>query len=376
VTRPGHWPSQHGLLLLRAALLDGRAAERAWRTALATIDLDTLDPGSLRLLPLAQRNVMRLGLDDPWADRIRGVHRYWWANNQLLLRECGRAVTVLAGAGIPTLVLKGAAVGPTYYGDVGLRPMTDFDILVGRADVPGALGVLARAGWSPEKRVDDACLRLLHGVSLHDGAGRTLDLHWAIHEDDVRPDADAAAWRGAVPVEVAGAQTHMLAPASLLVHALSSGAKWAGDPAVRWVPDATLIIRRGDVDWDAFLVEARARRFVVRLRASLAYLAAALSVQVPPGVLAQLEAADAPLFERLEQQVRTRRHRVLGELPRYWFNWARSSPAPLRELADFPNYLRSAWDLPSARSVPLAAARRAMWRAATRSSIASRTTSQ
>jgi hypothetical protein len=325
-------------------------------------EIEALDPGAARLLPLAQRNIRRLGLEDPWADRARGVYRYWWAHNQLLVSLCARAQGELHDAGLQTLLLKGVPLALDYYGDPGLRPMSDFDVLVHRRDVYRGLHALSRLGWAPERKVNEACLRLLHGVSMHNSSGQTLDLHWAIHEEDVRPDADDEAWATAVPFHVAGVQALMPAPAPLLVHALAGGAKWAADPAVRWVADATLIIRRGDVDWDAFVYEVVRRRFVVRVRACIAYLRAALDVQIPASVTARLEAAPVSVFERLEHQLRTRTHRRLGELPRYWFGWARTGPHAWRDIPGFTRYLACTWDLPAVGEVPHAAVSRAAQR--------------
>ena len=364
MSRPGHWPSPTALWILRAALLDGEASDRAWRHVATTADIDTIDPDAARLLPLLQPKAERLGVENPWRDRVRGVYRYWWAHDQLLIRDCARAVAELEGVGISTLVLKGVPLVLVYYGDPGLRPMSDIDVLVRPEASQRALRTLAGLGWLPERRVDDLYLRYLHGVSLHDSSGRTLDLHWSIHEEDVRAGADDDAWTTAVPIDVAGVPTRMLAPASLLVHALASGAKWAADPAARWLPDATLIVRRGDVDWDAFISEVGRRRFVVRTRSCLKYLRLALGVRVPEDVAVRLGGLPVSDFERLEHQIRTHNHARLGELPRYWLAWARTSPHSWRDVAGFARYLRCAWDLPSPIAVPRAAAARALWRLA------------
>ena len=209
-------------------------------------------------------------------------------------------------------------------------------------------------------------MRALHGVSLHRAADRTIDLHWAIHEDDVRPDADEAVWQTALPFAFGGTNSLMPAPATLLMHALAGGAKWAADPQVRWLADATVIIRRGDVDWDAFVDDVERRRFVVRVRSCLAYLRVALGVTVPSSVEKRLDALPVSRFQRIEHRVRTQPQPLLGELPRYWLAWVRSSPNAWQDLAGFGSYLRSTWDLPSWGSLPAAATRRVLWRLRTR----------
>jgi hypothetical protein len=333
---------------------------RTWEELLPRFDLDSLDEGSTRLVPLLERNLRRHGLKNPWEDRMRGVYRYWWAHNQLLLRRLGALLAALEAANVATLVLKGAALSARYYGDPGLRPMNDADVLVPRARVGDVLPLAGRLGLTPEARVDEGFVRLRHGVSLRDAAGNTLDLHWAIHEDDCRPGADAHAWETAVPVEVAGVSTRILAPAPLLLHACAHGAKWATDPGLRWIADAMVIIRGGDVVWEDVVREAADRRFVVRIRSCLAYLRAALGAPVPGEVMARLSAAPVTLFERLEHQVRVRRHDRLGELPRYWFGYlrARDGQGDVDALG-FARYLQYAWGLEGIGDVPNAAVRRA-----------------
>ncbi len=363
MSRPGHWPSPEGLQVLRIALLEGEPVERGWRGLRPRFDLDRLDEGSTRLIPLLERNLRRHGLENPWSDRMRGVYRYWWAHNQLLLGRLGVLLRALDMEAVPTLVLKGVGVSARYYGDAGLRPMNDADLMVPRTRVRQVLDLSAGLGLTPEARVDEQFMRMRHGVSLRDAGGSTIDLHWAIHEDDCRPGIDDRAWETAVPVEVAGVTTRMLAPAPLLLHACAHGSKWAADPGIRWVADSTLIISAGDIDWDALVREAQERRFVVRVRSCLSYLRSALGAPVPAHVLQRLAEAPVSLFERIEYQVRVRRHERLGELPRYWFAYLRTSDEGRgRDPLAFGRYLQYAWGLESVRAVPAAAARRAIAR--------------
>jgi hypothetical protein len=60
-TEYGCWPNEPQRLLLQAALLDGDRASTASRAWCARIDLDLLDAGSLRLLPLLYRAMTARG---------------------------------------------------------------------------------------------------------------------------------------------------------------------------------------------------------------------------------------------------------------------------------------------------------------------------
>ena len=64
-SRSGCWPSLQQLLLLRAALWQGAAALAAWSEWADSADLDRIDNGSQRLLPLVYANLHALGLEHP-----------------------------------------------------------------------------------------------------------------------------------------------------------------------------------------------------------------------------------------------------------------------------------------------------------------------
>ena len=66
-------PGKQDTLLLRAALLTGRPALDVFSKWRKTLDLDALDFGSQRVLPLLVNNLRAHGVDDPIMQRFRGV---------------------------------------------------------------------------------------------------------------------------------------------------------------------------------------------------------------------------------------------------------------------------------------------------------------
>ena len=126
------WPSPEQELLLKAGLLQGEQAHRAWGELKARIDPADLDSGSLRLLPLLWHNLaQREGLrEDPSLQAARASYRGTLAENTLLMHHAASFLKELRSAGCPTMLLKGLALVSRYYEHRGLRPMGDFDILV------------------------------------------------------------------------------------------------------------------------------------------------------------------------------------------------------------------------------------------------------
>ena len=142
------WPTRSQTWLLRAALLSGPAALQAWQVWKdQNGDLDRLDSGSRRLLPLLFFNLRANRVSDPQMAPLKALYRQTWYRNQNLFYQIADVLEALRSAGIPTMILKGAALGVLHYGDLGLRPMADFDILVPTAQIEQTYAELGQRGW-------------------------------------------------------------------------------------------------------------------------------------------------------------------------------------------------------------------------------------
>jgi hypothetical protein len=305
--------------LLRAALLAGPAASAAWREWKSRVDVGQLDEGSDRMLPLVGHNLSRLGLEDPMLGMLLGMRRAVWMSNTLRLRETAAVLRLLHGAGVETLLLKGAALANLYYRDRGLRPMADTDVLVPTRQARAAMDVLAKDGWKPVGLTKDArrpelTIPVRHSHGFEHPSGQQVDLHWHVFWEWCAPDDDEDLWRHAVPLEVAGVRSRALGPADQLLHVCVHGARWSEVPPLRWAADALTVIRAPGlaVDWSRLLDQARARGFVPEMRDTLTFLSAALDAPVPPALLASLEAAPASRVDRVSYALRRRRPSLVG----------------------------------------------------------------
>jgi len=304
--RGGFWPNRGQENLLRAALLDGDEALRAWRAWRSEVDIEQLDPGSHRLLALLDRNLKNLAVDDPALPRIKGVYRQFWYRNQLLFHNMVKLVVEFQEAGIPVLVLKGVPLSLLYYRDSGVRPMADFDILIPPDCMNKALDRLRPAGWNPIYYDDfsgltPSYLSFATSHSFRDGERREFDLHWYLFPFCPGSGCDRGLWERAVPLEIQGVSTRTLSAGDHLLHVLVHGAAWNDIPPIRWVADAVTILRDapGPIDWDSVTAEAERHQVVLPLRATLNYLRKTFNAPVPENVLGKLESYRPGKAERL-----------------------------------------------------------------------------
>lgn len=298
----GCWPNAPQRLLLQAALFHderGRAASEAWR---ARIDLDLIDAGSVRLLPLLYRAMIARGESWTHLGRLHGVYRQTWYRNSLLIGRLARLINALEQAGIPTLVLKGVPLALHYYGDAALRPMGDADLLVPSAVAGDVLPTVAAAGWTLRDPDDAWPPRFTASRSFAGPLGLDLDLHWHVLHEALGPDDDRAFWDAAQRIQVGGASTRALRPADQLLHVISHGFRRSTVPPVRWLADATMIVRatEGPFEWARVVERARALRLSRIAGRALAVLRELLDVPVPEETLVALRTPSHSLAERIE----------------------------------------------------------------------------
>ena len=303
-TRTGaFWPAPTQEHLLRAALLRGPAAVRAWETWSAQTALEALDTGSFRLLPLLYENLHAEGVAAPSMDKLKGIYRYHWSKNQVLFHQVAGVLDRLHAAGLQTLVLKGAALATLYYPNPGLRPMGDFDVLVPLHQAAAAAEVLAGAGWAPLlerplRAFTPAYFSIRPGHGFRNAARQECDLHWHVFFQACWPEADAPFWQAARPLAFRGRATLALNPADQLLHLCTHCTLWNPVPSIRWVADAVWLLRAVSVEWDRLVAQARTLGLSLHALETLAYLRGQFEAPVPEAVLAQLRAAPVSNLER------------------------------------------------------------------------------
>jgi hypothetical protein len=313
--------SAEQILALRAALHPGDAGLAAFTEWRRRVDFTAIDAPTLRLVPLIYRNIATLVGTDPILGRMRGVYRRTWVMNELRLAECTRAVAALDAAGIPSVLLKGAAMIVRWIGDPGLRWMGDLDVLVKRAQARGAIALLAAEGWHPvgarAERFGELDLEEQHAAGFRSSSGQELDLHWRALRDGSADAGDQALWERAEGVRLGRWSTHVLAPEDHVYHACAHAATWTAAGRIDWAADAAIILRAvgARFDWNRVVALARGDRLEVPVGALVAFLRDALAIPVPESVTRDLRTRRLAIADRAEFALRRRRPHELGRLP-------------------------------------------------------------
>jgi hypothetical protein len=220
--RPARADGELLLAALRAAR-EPAAAER-----MARFDADDW---ALVLRHAAWHNVQPLlhGRLEPIASLVPSpvmeqLHAAYLASAGKNLRPAGQLAELLGAfdlAGLPVIVLKGAALAECVYGNVAMRGMRDIDVLARTSDLELVHELLTRLGYQQSAPADLVAVQ----ASFHHLPRYTrprslpVEVHWTLElpTSPFRIDLDRL-WERAEPARIAGQETWVLSPEDLLLH--------------------------------------------------------------------------------------------------------------------------------------------------------------
>lgn len=315
---------------------------------------------------LAYRAVMDGGGPEaqPLLGALSNCYMTTLSHNVRLLDELSLVLARFIAQGVESMPLKGAYLASAVYGDPGLRPMVDLDVLVHREAMQDCERELMAVGYAPAfdsrgRNMQFDCV--LPFVKADDRTLR-IEIHWELFPPQRRAHGMHAehAWGFARTVELEGVSTLAMPPEQLLLYLC---AHMASDQhcfeRLIWLCDVAHLLRTHALSWEV-LVKGAAE---YRLRGS-AYLGLLLSSElvgapVPTEVLSEL--APGSFRRRLVQRLAGPPEVARGlpdhakSLLRYVMpdDW-RTSAQLLREKLEPPHAVRGAATGPSSRAADAA----------------------
>jgi hypothetical protein len=283
---------------------------------------------------------------------------------QFVLRSALHRVAEALTAHMPVVLLKGAALGATLYPQPGLRPLSDLDLLVPRAQIPIALQLLAALGYHQKHSViDGADAELAQHVVVYGGPNHTvaIELHWGLIGGDADRRTPAIDWFWKHTVAWQPLATPATTPQPYPVVQLDPTANLlylaahlllqhnSTTPRLIWLYDLHLLLERcGDqIDWQAVIAQARSLGWSGMLHSALGLCHVAFGTPLPPPSTALAESYPALVATRparvAQRQVVWHRLRALQPAARW--HYVRRVVCPSRAYLAwrYPTLQHQAW---------------------------------
>jgi Uncharacterised nucleotidyltransferase len=355
-------PTEEQELLLKAALLQGESAINAWEKWHKLADIDNLDAGSYRLLPLLYKNLVKQGVTHPLINRCKGVYRLTWSKNQLLFNQLLPWLSALEQAGIKATLLKGTALVVDYYQDYGLRVMNDIDIFVHKKDVSKIVEISKNLQIFPQP-VNSYAQKFSHSITLVNNKGLNIDLHWHILGNYLQYEGDQKLLSRTVKTKFYAQEVDTLNPTDHLFHVCTHGTQWLVLEPIYWIADVIMIINSSshNIDWEYLLRLIKENQDNLRFKNIFIYLKDRLNANIPDWVLNELKSSSISYRENLTYQAKTGDYEQGKMLPIIWrlvLKYSYYVRVIFRDiyqlnLVGFMKELQKAWKLEHIYQVPL-----------------------
>lgn len=273
--------SQHEHLLsacLSESSSDFEESVRSWERIQV---IDDIDYASMRLIPYLYKQSLKFKIDLRDKGICKGLYLKSWYTSQV---RSAMPQQELSEQGLlqGSVILKGAALQQTIYlTDPPTRPADDIDLLVSPVNKRSQLSTLIEVGFKLDGPFSaDTVLNLRNSANLIRGASN-VDVHWSIFPICYDPDFN----QRLVARATMGNHGFLIPSATdNLIHALVHGYGSNIIQPIRWVLDAVLLIRSGEIDWPLFKKEVEATGWGPIVSHQLEYLRQAFDISLPEGL--------------------------------------------------------------------------------------------
>ncbi|WP_297525839.1 nucleotidyltransferase family protein [Sulfurovum sp.] len=362
-------PSPDDTLLLKAILLPQKEAIEAWETWLRIVNVDTLEAGTQRLFPLLYVKLKEYNIDHPLMNKFKGIYRQTWYKNQMIFHNATPILKQFHEAEIDCLLLKGVALTILYYKDMGIRHMSDLDILVSPNNVRRAIQILQDLGYQPKEEFifpfKESYLYLQHSIDfVHKDNKQEVDLHWHIFFKNCGLHDDDSLWQNKQPVQLNGFPLYTLDATDHLMHVCIHGLRFNELSPIRWIVDAKIIIDQNEIAWERLIEEIKKRKVVLLFSYAMQYLSSEFNVNIPKNVLERISTIHIEKIEYDEENIDNQKANKGIPSTKEVFRWYKTnfirysqaratSPYFYLRPSSYFDYLMYCWKLSSVTELPI-----------------------
>lgn len=154
--------------------------------------------------------------------KLKQTYYISFNRNKIIYEYFRDAVKAISEKGKSVIALKGVFLADKIYHDIGLRHMSDIDLLVKKEDAESCRNILIGIGFETKERYKSEFIRSTHDTKhlpqlVKDNI--SIELHLKTHTDDCEYNVNIDDyWRNAVPAEISNTECLALYPNDLLQH--------------------------------------------------------------------------------------------------------------------------------------------------------------
>ncbi|HPL49037.1 MAG TPA: nucleotidyltransferase family protein [Smithella sp.] len=255
-----------------------------------------------RVTPLVFYRLKKKNLDQAVpSDVYASLKEVYQQNIIRIMKISGQSRRVLKAlntAGIPTIPLKGIVLANSVYESIGLRKMSDIDLLVPSEKLARAVEILTGMGYKTLEpfSLDSIIQFRMHLPPFVKKDHVTIEIHWNITSPNTYYSIDPQElWEQAVPGQILDYETLILSPEDFLLHiCLHTSYQHQFDFGLGPFCDIAEVIHHfgTTLDWQVAMEKAHQRVWSRGVYMALVIAAEFAGADVPRDVLERLRPAD------------------------------------------------------------------------------------
>ncbi|MFB2918871.1 MULTISPECIES: nucleotidyltransferase family protein [Aerosakkonema] len=304
-----------------------------WQNLQEIIDAEALTPLLYHIV--RGQDVVPASVEAVW----RKAYYHNACRNALILQELGDVLHKLAAAGVDVMVIKGAALAETVYGDIAARSMSDVDLLIHPEDLATTRQILADLRYKPAYvEMQTGFTEDFRNEEIFRKEGLVdivIDLHWRLIAPIYyqRTFTTDWFWETSLPAKINLAPAFVLSCEAQVVYLCAHLMLHHGGKSLLWLHDIAAVIDfyKQQIDWEKIIAKAKEYKLDLSVQQMLLRVADDWNAPIPAEVIEKLRA-----LQPSRDEVRT-------------YSWQHQTMA-LRLFADLAGTkdwrqgLRIAWD--------------------------------
>ncbi|MCX5751424.1 MAG: nucleotidyltransferase family protein [Candidatus Saganbacteria bacterium] len=168
----------------------------------------------------------------------------------MIFEEHKKIQTLFELEEIPVLPLKGPVFAELVYGDMGLRPTSDIDVLVKDKDVEKARQILIKNGYTDQGGIPEYNLEYARKYRIHMlfNGKFLVELHWHVCPEHKYKLKEESLWKNTREYSIQGEKITALSPEGMLIHFFYHG---LGSSFFKSLVDISEVLKRfgPEIDW-------------------------------------------------------------------------------------------------------------------------------
>ena len=260
------------------------------------------------------------------AERLKQGYYLNATKNALIFKELGRVLETFKKTGLQVIVLKGAALAETVYGNLALRPMSDVDLLVKKEDLYHIDEQLKILGYfSSDRAVNDIDFSSTYLTTLDYRSSfknfPSFHIHWHFVNSTIPNEYYTKnikmedIWQDAEKTNIANVETWVMAPHHLLIHLSEHALRVThslGKLSFFCDINEAINFYQERLDWDLLVKDSFKFGLNRMVYLTLFFTSKFLAAKIPGDVLLKLRPERISLYEKIFIKLVSSNYRFSG----------------------------------------------------------------